>query len=598
MSELFLKVVNMSISASWLILAVLICRLVLKKAPKWVNVSLWGIVAVRLLLPFSIESAWSLIPSSETISPDIMMDASPTIHTGVPVINSAVNPVISQSFAPSPGASANPLQIWIPVAAWVWVIGAAGLLAYTAISYWRLRRRIETAVLVRDNIFRSENVGSPFVLGIIRPRIYLPFKLDGQDMEQVVAHELVHIERRDHWWKPLGFLLLAVHWFNPLMWLAYALLCRDIELACDEKVIRELDNERRADYTQALLACSAGRRTIAACPLAFGEVGVKERVKSVMNYKKPAFWIVILAVIVCGAVAVCFLTDPENNEIEMVPTTANMQGAYDRYLYVPLEDGTYRYEESDSDPRSVTLDELVCTFTEKAEPYDVEWRVYTVKEFPDRHVVCTVAGNTHISLYEYSPPKSVDPSALENAKKRGWVVMENGEGTYGAEKWKKFYEATQNGKPASVKVVNYRTLDPARYARYPEGVTYCEVNKLKTGMLAVPGTLGLYGTALAAEGSRGFSGVPDDAWCAEAVAYVRDRGLMVGTSDTTFPPIPPLPGGRSPRSSTGPRRVPLRPAVPRSRMLLKPPTMRPPPHGLPPMVSLLVIPTEPSVLMT
>ena len=192
----------------------------------------------------------------------------------------------------------------------VWTIGILLLVAYTVISYWRLRRKVDTAVRYKDNIFQSENVKSPFVLGIIKPRIYLPFNMNGQDLEHVVAHEQAHIHRKDHWWKPFGFLLLTIHWFNPLVWLAYVLLCRDIELACDERVIKELGNEQRADYTQALVACSVNRRMIAACPLAFGEVGVKDRVKSVMNYKKPAFWGVVLAVIVCVFVAVCFLTNP------------------------------------------------------------------------------------------------------------------------------------------------------------------------------------------------------------------------------------------------------------------------------------------------
>ena len=311
MNELFLKIINMSISASWLVLAVLILRFVLKKAPKWVNVLLWGIVAVRLICPFSFESALSLIPSSETIPLDIEMAVKPTIDSGVPVINSVVNPVLS-SFAPPQHVltSANPLQIWIPILNIIWLIGVGALLLYTAVSYWRLRRKVDTAVRYKDNIFQSENVNSPFVLGIIKPRIYLPFNMNGQDLEHVVAHEQAHIRRKDHLWKPLGFLLLTIYWFNPLMWLAYVLLCRDIELACDEKVIKELGNEQRADYTQALVACSVNRRMIAACPLAFGEVGVKERVKSVMNHKKPAFWIVILASISCAAVAVCFLTNP------------------------------------------------------------------------------------------------------------------------------------------------------------------------------------------------------------------------------------------------------------------------------------------------
>lgn len=341
MNELFLKIINMSISASWLILAVLILRLVLKKAPKWVNVLLWGIVAVRLAFPFSIESALSLIPSAETIPLDIEMAAKPTIDSGVPAINSVVNPVLS-SFAPPQHVltSANPLQIWIPILNIIWLIGVGSLLLYTAVSYWRLCRKVDTAVRYKDNIFQSEHVSSPFVLGLIKPRIYLPFKLDGQNLEHVVAHEKAHIHRKDHWWKPLGFLLMTIHWFNPLMWLAYVLLCRDIELACDEKVIKELDNEQRADYTQALVACSVNRRMIAACPLAFGEVGVKERVKSVMNYKKPAFWVIILAVIACVIVAVCFLTNPKQDSYTLrivVPA-----GSQEKFVYTDEEVSTVR----------------------------------------------------------------------------------------------------------------------------------------------------------------------------------------------------------------------------------------------------------------
>ena len=319
MTELFLDIVNMSISAGWLVLAVLALRLILKKAPKWVNVLLWGIVAVRLICPFSIESALSLIPSKETISPEIMMDWTPEISTGIESLDQVVNPVISTSFAPNPGTSANPLQILIPVAANLWLLGVLILLIYTAISYLSLRHKLRTAVILRDTIFQCETVSSPFVLGILKPKIYLPYSMDGNNLNHVVAHEQAHIKRKDHWWKPLGFLLLTVYWFNPLMWLAYILLCRDIELACDEKVIAELGNEQRADYTQALVTCSVNRRMIAACPLAFGEVDVKERVKSVMNYKKPAFWIVVVAVIACVVVAVCFLTDPETNP-ENLPT--------------------------------------------------------------------------------------------------------------------------------------------------------------------------------------------------------------------------------------------------------------------------------------
>lgn len=314
MSELFLKIVNMSISASWLVLVVLAFRFLFRKAPKWVNVLLWGIVAVRLIFPISIESALSLIPSAETISPEIMMDWTPEISTGMESVDRVVNPIITETFAPEPIASANPLQILIPVFSIIWITGMCVLALYTVISYWRLQRKVVEAVILRENIFQSENVGSPFVLGIIKPRIYLPYNMDNQDLEHVVAHEQAHIRRRDHWWKPLGFLLLMIHWFNPLMWVAYILLCRDIELACDEKVIKEMGNEQRADYTQALVSCSVNRRMIAACPLAFGEVGVKERVRSVMNYKKPAFWVIVASVIACAVVAVCFLTNPVEEE--------------------------------------------------------------------------------------------------------------------------------------------------------------------------------------------------------------------------------------------------------------------------------------------
>ena len=310
MNELFLKIINMSISASWLVLAVLILRFVLKKAPKWVNVLLWGIVAVRLICPFSFESALSLIPSAETFPEKVISGPSFDVQTGITPVDNRINDYLGDRYFEGVTVPANNGNNIMTILTIVWTIGILLLVAYTVISYWRLHREIDTAVRYKDNIFQSENVSSPFVLGIIKPRIYLPFNMNGQDLEHVVAHEQAHIRRKDHWWKPLGFLLLTIHWFNPLMWLAYVLLCRDIELACDEKVIKELGNEQRADYTQALVACSVNRRMIAACPLAFGEVGVKERVKSVMNYKKPAFWIVILAAIACVGVAVCFLTNP------------------------------------------------------------------------------------------------------------------------------------------------------------------------------------------------------------------------------------------------------------------------------------------------
>lgn len=310
MSQIFLRIFNMSISASYLVLAVLVLRLLFKKAPKWIAVLLWGIVAVRLVCPFTVESVMSLIPSTETVSPDITTDRTPQINSGISFINNAINPIVEGSFAPEPLVSINPLQIWIPILSILWLTGIAVMLVYTLVSYLRVRRKVGTAVRLCENVYQSEHVVSPFVLGLIKPKIYLPFAIDARYREHVIAHERAHIRRRDHWWKPLGFLLLTVYWFNPLLWLGYVLLCRDIELACDEKVIKTLDHDARADYSQALLACSVNRRMIAACPLAFGEVGVKARIKSVLHYKKPAFWILLVAILACVALAVCFLTDP------------------------------------------------------------------------------------------------------------------------------------------------------------------------------------------------------------------------------------------------------------------------------------------------
>lgn len=343
MSTLFLQAVNMSIAASWLVLAVLLLRFLLKKAPKWVNVLLWGIVAVRLICPVSIESALSLIPSAQTVSPEIMTDWTPEISTGIPSLDSAVNPVITTTFAPKPWASANPLQIWIPVLAAIWLLGVFAMVLYTAVSYWRLSAKVATAVRLEENVFQSEFAESPFVLGMLRPKIYLPYGLSDENRAAVIAHEKAHIARKDHWWKPLGFLVLAVHWFNPLLWLSYILLCRDIELACDEKVIRTLSSQEKADYTQALVSCSASHFRVAACPLAFGEVGIKTRVKAVLHYKKPAFWLIVAAVILCLAVAVCFLTDPlgsvRNPSVqEYVPGAAGILGSVDKASYESISE--------------------------------------------------------------------------------------------------------------------------------------------------------------------------------------------------------------------------------------------------------------------
>ena len=311
MAAVFLKLLNLSISASWLVLAVLVLRLVSKRSPKWMNVLLWGMVALRLMLPFSIESALSLIPSAETLSPEVVrFDPAPTITSGVEFIDNAVNPSLSESFAAAPLASVNPLYVWTYLAGWVWLIGLGVMLLYALVSYLRLRRRVSVSLPVQDHIYLCDAISSPFILGVVKPHIYLPSGLDEVQRQNVLAHERAHLARHDHWWKPLGFALLAVYWFNPVLWLAYALLCRDIELACDERVIRTMDESAVKAYSTVLLACSMPRKAVITCPLAFGEVGVKERVRNALHYKKPAFWVVAASVAVCVVVAVCFLTDP------------------------------------------------------------------------------------------------------------------------------------------------------------------------------------------------------------------------------------------------------------------------------------------------
>lgn len=322
MNHIFIEILNNSLITSLLIIAVIIVRMIIKKAPKWFSCVLWGLVAIKLVFPFSIESVFSLVPSSKPIPSDIEYSATPQIESGVDAINRVVNPVLEQNFAPQAVTSINPLQIVIMICSIVWIVGIIGLLMYSFISYLLLKRKVAASRKLNKNVYVCDEIVTPFILGILRPRIYLPTGISDKNRECILEHEMAHLRRFDHLWKPLGFVILAGYWFNPLCWGAYILLCKDIELACDEKVTRDKDKEWKATYCQALLACNTQRRIIAACPVAFGEVSVKDRVKSVLNYKKPAFWIIVIAIVVSVIIAVCFMTNPktlsgknENNEI-------------------------------------------------------------------------------------------------------------------------------------------------------------------------------------------------------------------------------------------------------------------------------------------
>lgn len=310
MADIFLSLLNISLTASWMALAVILIRLIFKKAPRWLYCLLWGLVGLRLLFPFSIQSIFSLVPSRKTIPDGITTSQSPQINSGFDFVDNAINPIISDKLAPTVGASVNPIQIISEIAAIVWLCGVIAMLAYAAVSYARIYARVRPSVLYRDNIFFCDDIDTPFILGILRPKIYVPSGISDGNLQFVIEHENAHLKRKDQLSKPLGFLLLAVYWFNPLLWVAYVLLCRDIESACDERVIKEMSDEARNGYSEALVACSVHRRAIMACPLAFGEVGVKDRIKSVLSYKRPAFWIIVAALVISIVVAVCFMTDP------------------------------------------------------------------------------------------------------------------------------------------------------------------------------------------------------------------------------------------------------------------------------------------------
>lgn len=316
-TKILLHLFNVSVSASFLALAVVLFRLLFKKAPKWLTVSLWALVGIRLILPFSVESALSLIPSREVIPTEIMsVDPTKTPSTAFgfienPTYSGFINSTVTVERVFS-------FQRDVTFASYVWLIGVAVLLLYALASFLKLRHTVRVSMPYKDNVWLCDSVKSPFILGVFRPKIYLPSDMDGERAELVLRHEKAHLKRKDHLWKPLGFVLLAVYWFNPVLWLSYVLLCRDIELACDEKVIRDMESGDKKAYSEALLSCSMPQRMISACPVAFGEVGVKKRIKSVLNYKKPAFWIIVTAVIVSVVVALCFMTDPKSRNGEYI----------------------------------------------------------------------------------------------------------------------------------------------------------------------------------------------------------------------------------------------------------------------------------------
>ena len=371
MDDVFLKLVNLSISASWLILAVLVLRVVLKKAPKWVMPLLWGVVALRLVCLFSIESALSLIPSAETIPSEIVTETREPVLYEQATLDIVTNPTLPSAAEVPVGVSRQQAQVDFNIYSVLWLAGMAALLVHALVSAGKLKRKLATAILLRDNIYESEFVDSPFVFGVVKPNIYLPMHMDEGTAAYVIAHEHAHLARRDHWWKVLGYLVLALHWFNPLVWVAYILFCRDIELACDEKVVKGLDGAARADYSQSLLSCAAPRRAVAACPLAFGEGNIKTRVKSALHYKKPAFWVAAAAVLAVVIMAVCFLTNPRSERGSLVwAQKLNAADVASIELYVPAEGEARQYKKLDTEEMAQAVELINSsrgTYIEKPE---------------------------------------------------------------------------------------------------------------------------------------------------------------------------------------------------------------------------------------
>lgn len=339
MTRVFLYLANMSITAGYLILAVLLLRLLLRRVPKNLLLWLWVPVGLRLILPVSAKSALSLIPKAKPIPMDIAYSPAPAIDSGIPAIDRAVNPVITENLTPVAAASVNPMQIVLAIASVIWLAGVVVMLLYAAVSYYRLSRKCAVSIHLQGKIYLCDGIPTPFVLGIINPKIYVPSDMAPENQSYVLKHEEAHLRHRDHWWKPLGFLVLCVYWFHPLVWIAYYLFCRDLEMACDERAVAGMGEGERKAYSYALLSCAAPRRTIAMCPVAFGENSVKSRIKHVLRFKRAGFWAIAVVLVITLIASVCFLTNPKEDEEPPLQTETT---APTEESYTPLS-GYYPY---------------------------------------------------------------------------------------------------------------------------------------------------------------------------------------------------------------------------------------------------------------
>lgn len=302
MEDLFLSVLNMSLTASYVIAVILLARFFLKIAPKIVSYALWSVAGIRLAFPISFESVFSLIPfKSDPVPPDIAVQAIPRIDSGITIVDDTVSRVLPDAM---PAVSVNPMQTIVAAGIAVWLIGIAAMLIYSVVSINLLKRQLRGAVLSERNIYETGNLKTPFVLGFIHPKIYIPSGLSLEEKSYIIRHEQMHIKRFDHIVKLAAFLILCLHWFNPLVWLAFVLMSADMEMSCDERVIKDMGGEIKKAYSASLLSMATGQRIINGSPLAFGEGNIRGRIKNVLNFKKPAPWIIIPSILLVAALCI------------------------------------------------------------------------------------------------------------------------------------------------------------------------------------------------------------------------------------------------------------------------------------------------------
>ena len=449
MHKIFYEIVNNSITASILIVVVIVLRMILKRVPKWNICLLWAMVGIRLVMPFEIESRLSLVPNigfmqmeedqnilypANKNQKDELYEQYLQGHQEVQQKNGYLQMNQNNNnteFLGEEDESAESYRV-VPfskethsrietIVSYIWLIGVLVLAAYAVTSFWVLKRKVAASVLLYDNIYLCDEIDSPFVMGIMKPQIYLSSKTPKESWDYILKHETAHIKRVDHIWKLLGYALLAIYWFNPLSWISYLLFCKDMELACDEKAIKDMDKNQRADYCEALLTCSVNRKKIDVCPVAFGEVGVKERIKKVINYKKPTFWMILLAIVVCVVVAVCFMTSPESKEKKdaVISETTEAESGINsdmdetekidnttEYEYIEPDEQGYRWL---TEERDVYVYEFADLDKNGIEEYAKVYQIDTEQEYICRYIFYWNGE----AIYEYVNSYGMSPGEAE-----------------------------------------------------------------------------------------------------------------------------------------------------------------------------------------